>query len=446
MNDNNNDTFINKIIIYINKFFYSPFFFLLLLVLGYILFNMYPNCLIGIVVFSIIAIIIHFFKCLYIGKNKSKYGILFIVNNSPLYISEIASLFNVIKSSLGPDYDVKIYYDNYLNKLFNICTIADSNDKKYLNKNIHMIIDLTVFTGKNNMEDITSVRRNFIKFLVPSSIPKEILTEVMNDLEISFVDKIDIHQNQSSKDIDNSSLIFEMFIKYVVGSINYLFGRYKDAIDVFNTMITRKSDIAYIKKMNINKYKRIADSYNAIISKILSEQKYLYNSVELDTFDRELNKLDQCSRYLTEYPTYLNILYDNKSFNYYAHGDLCKAMVSLDKHSNKNDFAYSLNKAYLLLLSKKYKKAIKIYRDASRRPDIDDKVVCDCLKFIASAMKSNLYNYKDMCIAEELIRYFFCHDDNLGVILNYVESVFNKSDYASIKYILVNAKSAGIKD
>lgn len=430
-----NKNIIKKTVFYCNKFFYSFYFPVLILILIYFVYKFLENNIYIICFLYIVIILFWITKLIYIPKNNSdKYGIIFLINNGDAYDENILSMFKKLKYSLEDDFNIFVYNNNFIRKIN-----SKSKKEKVLNqKKYHMIINLYSLKGLENSESVCSLTNKDITFLTPE-LSKEIQNNLKKDFNNSFKKIIKLREKNSLYDISENADLMSLSIRYFVAIIYIIFNNLEKAeeelkkMDFSNLPVSDKI-VQYLRKSYVVRY---IDIYFIRIMKIIQKNEYLYDDEKFSLLCQEETKLIhliESSNDNNNDIKYLNN--DIRSKINFVNGDLYKSIMCLNQMIKRkpNDYAPKLSKAFIEINLQDID-GIKIYKKLAKRKDIDINIINGCIEFIEDAMKNKKIDSTYLLLSKGLLIYYWIDKEEGKQIINSIINNITNLDFQ--KYITI---------
>lgn len=426
---------------YFNKFFYSVFFPIILLIISYFIYKIWKIETLLLTIINVIIILYWLFKLIIIPKNKTKkYGIVFLINNGELYNENLHLMFKKIQFELQDNFKIFVFNNNFIRNLNN----REKSKNVFFRKNYHMIINLFSLSAKENAENVCSLTNKNITFLTPVlKLDEEIIENLQKDFNFGFKKILKLSEKNSFVDINQNADILSLSIRYFVSIIYIIFNQVDLAEQQLKLMDFSDIDnndkiVQYLRK---NSIKRYAEIYYARIMRRLNMYGYLYDEIEFNKLSKLVEKFKifvESDSSLTGFRYFMN---DVKSKIYFAKGDYTDSLGSLVKmHKKKpNDYSMLLSKAFIEINLGNIK-GFEIYKKVSKRKDINVKIIEGCIQFINNALMSNIHNEGLLMLCKGILTYYWIDsvegieiiNNSLGKInnqdiLNYVKIRFRKN-------------------
>lgn len=398
--------FFKQAVFYFNKWFYSGWFPVGLVIFMYLIYKFVEKSLMFVVIIGIIVLICWLFKLLHIPKNKSnKYGIVFLVNNSDAYDGKISEMFKKLKFILKDDFNIVVFNNNFLKNV-------NTSDKKHklFTRNYQMIINMYALKGNENSESICSLTNEDVTF-VTTCIDENILNQLNIDFKNSFKRIMKLSDKNSYTDVSENALLMSLSIRYCVSIIYIILGKLEQAEIELNKMFfedlpSTDKNVQYLKKGIIRRYIDIGFMRMSIL---LHECEYLYNEEKLSILSREEEKLykllESSNDNVSEAKYYNN---DIKSKLLFAKGNYYDAIACLNEMLKKtpSDYTIKLSKAFIKTYLKDFK-GVRLYKEMSKRKDIDIEKIDDCIEFIDCALKNRNFDNTMLIVCKSILIYYW---------------------------------------
>lgn len=436
----NKNNFIKILQCYSNKFFYSWFFPIILAIISYLIYSSKKINIILLIIINIIIILYWLFRLIVIPKNKTrKYGIVFLINNGELYNENIYSMFKKIQFELQDNFKIFVFNNNFIRKLND----HEKNEKVIFKKNYHMIINLFSLSAKENSENVCSLTNKNITFLTPvQKLDEEIVENLQKDFSFGFKKILKLSEKNSFIDINQNADLMSLSIRYFVSIIYIIFNQIDLAEQQLKLMDFSNVDnndkiVQYLRK---NSVKRYAEIYYIRILRKINSYEYLYHEDELT----ELNKLvEKFGMLIDSDPSLTNLRYymnDVKAKMLFATGDYSNALGSLLRmqKKNPNDYCMLLSKAFIEI-NLGSTKGFEYYKRVSKRKDVDNSIIHDCIQFIDASLKNNIHNQGLLILCKGILIYYWVDlTEGTKIISDSLDNIKNED---IIKYVKVRFKN-----
>ena len=433
------NNFIKVLQYYSNKFFYSWFFPIILVVISYLIYRTEKINIILLIIINFIIILYWLFKLIVIPKNSTKkYGIVFLINNGELYNENIYSMFKKIQFELQDNFKIFVFNNNFIRKLND----HEKNEKIIFKKNYHMIINLFSLSAKENAENVCSLTNKNITFLTPvQKLDEEIVENLQKDFSFGFKKILKLSEKNSFIDINQNAALMSLSIRYFVSIIYIIFNEIDLAeqqlkLMDFSSVDNKDKIVQYLRK---NSVKRYAEIYYVRILRKINAYTYLYCEDEFN----ELNKLvEKFGIFIDSDPSLTNLRYfmnDVKAKMFFAKGDYSSSLGSLNRMKKKNSSDYSmlLSKAFIEINQNNIK-GFETYKRVFKRKDVDKSIIDGCIQFINNASKNCMHNEGLLMLCKGILIYYWLDSIKGKKIIR--DSLDNIKNQEIIKYVKVRFK------
>lgn len=423
---------------YFNKFFYSIFFPIILLIISYFIYKNLKIDTILLIAINIIIILYWLFKLIVIPKNRTKkYGIVFLINNGELYNENVRLMFKKLQFELQDNFKILVFNSNFIRKLNN----HEKSKNAFFKKNYHMVINLFSLSAKVNAENVCSLTNKDITFLTPvPQLEEGIKENLQKDFNLGFKKILKLSERNSFVDINQNANLLSLSIRYFVSIIYIIFNQVDLAEQQLNLMDFSSIDnndkiVQYLRK---NSVKRYAEIYYAKIMWRLNKYSYLYDEKEFNELSKLIEKFKlfiESDSSLTDFRYFMN---DVKAKIYFAKGNYTDSFGSLMRmrKKNPNDYSMLLSKAFIEINLGNIK-GFETYKKVSKRKDINKIIIEGCIQFINNALKSNMHNEGLLILCKGILTYYWI-DSAKGIeIINNSLCKINNQDilnYVKIRF------------
>ena len=347
-------------------------------------------------------------------------------------------MFKKIQFELQDNFKIFVFNNNFIRKLND----HEKNEKVIFKKNYHMIINLFSLSAKENSENVCSLTNKNITFLTPvQELDEEIVENLQKDFSFGFKKILKLSEKNSFIDINQNADLMSLSIRYFV-SIIYIILNQIDLAEQqlklmdFSNVDNNDKIVQYLRK---NSVKRYAEVYYVKILRKINSYEYLYHEDELT----ELNKLvEKFSMFIDSDPSLTNLRYfmnDVKAKIFFANGDYSNALGSLLRmqKKNPNDYCMLLSKAFIEI-NLGSTKGFECYKRVSKRKDVDNSIIHECIQFIDVSLKNNIHNQWLLILCKGILIYYWVDLTEGTKIIS--DSLNNIKNEDIIKYVKVRFK------
>ena len=422
-----------------NKCFYSGVFPVILAAASYLIYKYLDINFIIMLTIYLCTVLYWLFKLIVLPKNRSdKYGIVFLINNGEFYNEDVHSMFKKIQFELQDDFKILVFNNNFIRKL----DTSEKNRNIIFKKKYSMVINLFSLVARENSESVCALTNKEITFKTPvKDMDKNIISNLQKDFCLGFKHILKLSKSNSFMDISQNADMMSLSIRYFVSIIYILFNQVDAAERQLKSMDFSNLDCndKIVKYLRRNCIKRYAEVYYSRVINEMDKYDYLYKNDELNkilSLTSQLEKYVSSESSLTDFRYLVN---DIKAKLYFAMGKYYESYGCLTFLHKKfpNDYSVLLSMAFIKLNLGDVK-GLEIYKQLSRKNNIDINVINGCIAFIDNALKNTIHSVGTLVLCRGLLMYYWVDEsdgqknikDSMNLIkntniLSYVSGRFN---------------------
>lgn len=430
----------NKILNFLNKWFYSFYFPTVLLLLFFCIDKtIIKNWRLSFILYFIV-ILFWLIKLTYVPKNKSKkYGIIFLVDNNTYYNDNRNLFFKKLSFSLEEYFKICVINRNCLKKY----DTEEAKNKIMNKKNYQMIINTFAMDTTDNNDFVCSLNNKSIIFSTPTKhLDENTMKTLQNDFNNGFHKIIKLRKKEMYNDINENTDLMANSIRYLVSIIFIIFGRLNDAENLlnklnFSNLPSSNKIVQYLKKGIVYRYIDIHFIYSIMIVK---NQKYLYDKLELMELEKHIATLEKMIQKQTINNNYLLDLYDMKAKMLFAQKKYYDSLGLLQKINRKkpHDYIILLSLGFMYINMNNIPEGVKKYKKAFGTNNIDSNKIDECISFINNCLKSRKYNATNLQICLGIIHFYWKNkEEGKAILKSVIENIKSEDDkdYIKVRYI-----------